>query len=310
MDVITKKMLIEKVKRMQYPVEQGQQYFEYSSADGFAFLGAAKAMLGLDYGYELQAMQERNYGLNDKSFVGAVEVSKDNQYVYTIWVCLEFLHSAWRMAQSAKQNDLCIELNEKIEMLAARVQAIGIYDDVGMQRYCTEEVNLIVPNVTSAAALIYVWLGWEDQARELITILGKHQKPSGNWEYLARDKQGAWKITREEDCYHVAMMVYHLSQLDKLGIRTWDMMSRSIRWLTMGKPRCGVCNKSDDNWLCEGSVGWGVPMMTLAVSGYNKRDLLLARLEKEGIVKTVKYLDHPNFRVRSMAGWVLAKVVG
>ena len=307
-----RQQLKEMVARMAYPDQNKEHYFDWHSADGFAFLGYAKATLGLDYGYELQAIQERNYALNHENSIGEVKVSAANQYVYTMWTCLEFL--------------LLIGEVRTANELVNRIRRIGRYavgpenstrdfaplnspqSSVGWQRYCSEECYLVVPNVTSAAALCFAWLGDRGKAEELVAVLRQGQLANGNWGYLAVTRDGVIgnDVIREEDCFHVAMMIYHLKEVGKIGIRTWDLVNKAWNWLIANKPRCGVCGKSG-GWFCEGSVGWGVPMMWLALQGEGERDLLKRNYIEQGAPVVESYLEHENFRVRSMTAWVLSR---
>lgn len=249
-------------------------YFENSSADGFAFLGYARAKAGLGCDYLYDAVKKRNFCLNSSQTIRKVTVAADNQYVYTIWVCIEFLS--------------LINKDDDIEDLISRVDAIGQYPNK-MMRYCSTEVHYLVPNVTSAAALIYSMAAQKDKAIELVQVLRDKQK-GGNWEYY---DLRANKPVRFEDSYHLAMMVYHLREIKRIsGIDTEDLVSKSI-----------VClNKMNAQELQGGSIGWGIPMLYVATKGIDDK---LNKRAYNGLMS--ESINNTNFRVRAIAAWALAK---
>jgi len=258
------------------------QYYENDSADGFAFLGAARLMVGLDADKCYSEMEKRNYTLNANKIVTRPNerVYKNTQYVYTLWACIEMLS----------------RLKEKeINFLIERVNQIGQYEN-GMMRYCTTEIRYMVPNVTSAAALIYSINGESQKASKLIQILEKNQDQDGNWQYEIRDKKTGKFINggRKEDSYHVAMMIYHLKEVARLtGLDTSFMVKKSLKCL----------HKMNKKNLQLGSVGWGIPMLALATHDLD------SELHKKALNETLnKSIKHPNFRTRSIAAFCLAKI--
>jgi hypothetical protein len=249
-------------------------YYENDSADGFAFLGYARSKVGLDYDYCFEAISERNFCLNRSQTINKVITPTDNQYIYTIWSCVEFL--------------LFINQFDAVDDLIKIVDGIGQYPN-GMMRYCSTEVSIIVPNVTSAAALIYSMTGVQDKAEELVGVL-RNTQIEGNWQYYNLRTN---KYTRVEDSYHVAMMVYHLRETQKVsGIYTEDIVLKSVKCLK-------ELNRKN---LQSGSIGWGKPMLYIAIKGLD--DELCVRSFNAIINES---LDHSNFRVRAISAWALSK---
>jgi len=250
------------------PYPYANEYFESTSADGFAFLGYAQQALGLDATYCRDAIRERNYTLNAEQHIKAtgITVPKSNMYVYTIWPCVEFLN-------------LRGEWN-KIEELVHIIEEIGTYKN-GMSRYCTHEIDYIVPNVTSACALLYAITDRKGKAASLVNLLRSRQI-NGNWRY-GRATSG--KQLGMEDSYHLAMMIYHLRQVQITSqITTKDLVECALSQLLM------INNES----LQPGSIGWGIPMLYIATLGLDNNLSLRALKAMMG----TKGLCHQNFRVR------------
>lgn len=249
-------------------------YYEHDSADGFAFLGCARAKVGLDWAACYEAVDSRDFCLNAEQSINKITVPFYNQYVYTLWACIEFL-------------DL-INKGEIIGELVRRVDDIGQYPNK-MMRYCSTEVEVVVPNVTSAAALIYSMVGKKDKSKELVQVL-REQQVDGNWRYYNLRTN---KYTRVEDSYHVAMMVYHLKKLQRIsGINTEDIVLNSIKCL----------NKLNAKKLKLGSIGWGIPMLSVATKGID------AKLYNRSFNKTLtESIKSENFRVRAISAWALTK---
>ena len=274
-----------------FPDEEVNAYYEWSSADGFAYLGTAKALNALDYTSCLEEVNKRNWRLKSSISINGNKTTENNKYVYTLWTCAEFFDTI---------NDV-----DSLNKIAAEVYSIGTYPS-GKVRYCSEEVYYVVPNVTSAAILVYTLVGNKSLATKLLDILQDWQSKNGNWHYYTLDHNlNQIRIKTKEDCYHVAMIIYHLREANRINpeLNVDSVVSRSIDFLMKDKPRCKICRRSKGiSWLCDGSIGWGVPMIYLATKG------LISR-EKEDIAKklTCEYLNHANFRVRTTAAWALAK---
>jgi len=275
--------LKENIKNITFP-SGTNNYYENDSADGFAFLGAARLIVGLDADKCYEEIKKRNYTLNVDKIIARPnrKVFKDTQYVYTLWACIEMLS---RLEGQG----------ETINFLIDRVNQIGQYEN-GMMRYCTTEINYIVPNVSSAAALIYSINQEVPKANRLLTILKENQLGYGNWEYKIRGKKTQNFVSAGicEDSYHLAMMVYHLKEITRLtGLDTSSITKRSLQRL----------REINEKKLDAGSVGWGIPMLALAAHGLDSE--LYERALNETLSKSIK---HTNFRTRSIAAFCLAKI--
>ncbi|MBN2298600.1 MAG: hypothetical protein JXM72_08395 [Deltaproteobacteria bacterium] len=259
------------------PYPYAHEYFESASADGFAFLGYAQYALGLDATYCRDAINERNYTLNAEQRIKATDITVPNtsMYVYTIWPCVEFLHLRGEYA--------------KFQELVHLVEEIGAYQN-GMIRYCTHEIDYIVPNVTSACALLYALTGRTDKAASLIDLLRSRQL-DGNWRY---EIFSSGKLCGMEDSYHLAMMVYHLRQVQiTTQIMTSDIIDKALPQL----------QKLNNEYLQPGSIGWGIPMLYISSLGLDdglSQSALKAMMGTRG-------LWHKNFRVRAITAWALVK---
>jgi len=259
------------------PYPCANRYFEADSADGFAFLGCARQVLGMDTGYCREAIGKRAFTLNAEQRIRAtnIVVPATNRYVYTIWPCVEFLHAMGE--------------HETVGELMDVVEGIGTYEN-GMVRYCSHEIDYVVPNVTSACAMLYAISGRADRAAPLVDILRSRQI-DGNWRY---EIYSTGMPCGMEDSYHLAMMIYHLRQVQAIsGIRTSDLIEESM-------PRLQELNSAS---LQPGSIGWGIPMVYIASIGLDDR---LSRKALHALMG-MNGLRHHNFRVRAIAAWALVK---
>jgi len=251
-------------------------YFENDSADGFAFLGAAKALLGLNAELLCGMVRDRKYRLNAARKVKKtkVKVPEDNVYVYTLWASYELFAAVQSQEDLVKIRDM--------------LKTIGFYPN-GLIKYCTTEIHYGVPNAASAAALLFAYYGDLDLVSDLVGWLRDAQK-NGNWHY---QNMKSGKVLPPEDPYHVAMIAYQLRELQRLhGIKTDDIVEHSIADLSQ-------TNKRE---IDGGSIGWGVPMIYLATIG------LAPKLSRRAFRETTKSsIVHSNFRTRAIAAWALAK---
>jgi len=275
-----------------YPNASVNNYYEYSSADGFAFAGAALAMRKSDLVFDLlKEVDKRNWKLNAAIGINKIPVSISNDYVYTLWTCAEFFY--------------ILKDKQRLREVANRIDNIGRYaSPINLVRYCSEEVNYVVPNVTSAAILVYTMVGRHGKAKKLLDIFLQHQHYNGNWKYYVLNSTGP-RHTVFEDCYHLSMILYHLRMANKINpqLKIHNAVTKIMAYLLKNKPRCSVCKRSEDSWLCGGTIGWGIPMMFLGTYG-----LINSKKHMQGLLKTVRYLNHPNFRIRSIAMWALERV--
>jgi len=280
---------------LKYPDASINNYYEYSSADGFAFAGAALAMQqqsSNEVASLLEEVDKRNWRLNATIGINKVPVTINNDYVYTLWTCAEFFY--------------ILKDKQRLREVANRIDAIGRYNyPINLVRYCSEEVNYVVPNVTSAAILVYTMVGRHGKAKKLLDIFLQQQQPNGNWQYATLVPKTGLRYTVFEDCYHLSMILYHLRAANKINpqLKIHEATTRIMTYLLKNKPRCTECRRSKNSWLCEGSIGWGIPMMFLGTYG-----LVDSKKHIQGLIKTTSYLNHPNFRVRSMSMWALERV--
>ena len=201
-------------------------------------------------------------------------VPEDANYVYTIWTCTEFLRALRNL--------------DSTRWLMCILEDIGMYKN-GMQRYCSLEIDLEVPNVTSAAALLYAWDGQIEIASRLVDLLRMRQI-DGNWWYVIHSTGETYK---PEDSFHLAMMIHHLREIQRAdGIQTNDLITDALHALA-------ALNEPE---LQPGSIGWGYPMIYLAAVGLDKS------LARRAYVATLKQgLTHENFRTRALSAWALVK---
>lgn len=249
-------------------------YYERSSADGYAFLGYARKKLGMDPGECRKEVLRRKGSLGKAQRIRATRVPANTKYIYTMWTCAEF----FRATGDAQW----------IQEMLLTVNRIGCYDS-GMMRYCDREVWYEVPNVTSAAALLYSMGGRADLASALLQVLRRRQT-DGNWRYrlLPEGATGAF-----EDSYHLAMMVYHLRELCRItGLDVSDMTSHAIDTL----------RRMNAEVLQGGTIGWGIPMLFLATVNLDSE--LSGRALSASLSCAI---CNSNFRVRALTAWALTK---
>lgn len=254
---------------------EDNSYHQRTSADGWAFLGFAQHRLGLDYSRSVYEMFKRQCRLNGENVINATSttVPEDANYVYTIWACVELLRA--------------LRKPDAMHWLVCILEDIGIYPN-GMQRYCSYEIDLEVPNVTSAAALLYAWDGQTEIASRLVDMLRMRQI-DGNWWYIIHSTGEKYK---PEDSFHLAMMISHLRELQSSGIQTDDLLDPALDALwTMNMLE-----------LDPGSIGWGYAMIYLAVVRLRK-----AFAGRAYAATLERGLIHENFRTRALSAWALTK---
>tara|TARA_Y100000004_G_scaffold57301_1_gene63804 strand:- start:1530 stop:2360 length:831 start_codon:yes stop_codon:yes gene_type:complete len=253
-------------------------YYEKDSADGYAYLGYSQAILNLDYNICYNKMMNSNLTLNADRRIPAtnVKVYKDTLYVYTFWSCIEFLQ--------------VVNKKKEINNIMEHVDNIGQYESNGMMRYCTTEINYVVPNVTAIGALLYAFVGDFNKSNELIETLEKRQV-DGNWKYGIIEGKKETILKREEDSIHLSMIVYSLRMVQLISkIDTSGMVDKALRKLY----------QKNKNTIQGGSIGWGIPMLYLATKGLDESlaDRSLDELLKRGI-------NSSNFRTRGLSAFCL-----
>lgn len=255
----------------------GSTYFEDTSADGFAYLGYARASLGLDCSEFRTAITERNYTLGASRRINATgrEVNKNTKYVYTMWACIEFLRQ--------------IGDEETVNSLVREVEEIGKYG-CGMQRYCDTEINYVVPNVTSAAALISAYAGQTEEADKTLNLLRSCQR-DGNWDYYIYEKDGSRRASGPEDSLHLGMMIYQIREAGKiLSQDVSDMLDPAVeRLVALNKGKIADSSIGNASAAYLATYGTGLP------------------LEESSRAGACKLLTHNNFRKRAFAAFSLTK---
>lgn len=263
--------LKEIAKNMEFPLDD--YYFEKSSADGYAFLGIAKKMLGLPYGKCLKEVNKRGPRLGAEWDIHGTKLTRKTRYTYTAWPVYEFYST--------------IHDSERCKEVIDALNDIGRYDN-GMMRYCEVETNYLVPNVTAVAALTYIRHGMLDKASSLIDALEKHQKPNGNWAYIDVETGEEKAI---EDSYHMAMILIALREMGNHFTEEDGMMIKAMDFLL----------RDNEKDIKMGSQDWGPSFIYLATLGVNED------LNKRAYEICKETIHHKNFRTRSMSIWALTK---
>jgi hypothetical protein len=262
------------VSEIKFP--ESNIYFEKVSADGYAFLGFARTKCNLNYNNCLNKIIENKFSLNSNHSIKGINVTKNNKYVYTMWTCCEFLYQIGK-------KDLILSLGKEIDK-------IGTYDN-GMYRYCLEEVFYLVPNVTTAAALIFSYNGEFEKTKNIIKSLYNYDREHGLQYFFLNSLLKLDRLGQKEDAYHLAMMAYHLVTIEKISkINTRNLYLKIIEDL----------EKINVRRISPGTIGWGYPMLYAATKGSN------VELEKRSLSATLKCgIHNANFRTRAMSAWAL-----
>jgi len=151
-----------------------------------------------------------------------------------------------------------------------------------MKKYCTEEINYLVPNATSSSALIYAFNNEFEKTKYLIDILEKNQNKNGNWNYHHELNSKLNKI--EEDSLHLSMIIYQLKEIKKItNINTDDIVNKSLKCLKSLKHNYWKWN-------------WGRGMEYLITQNQSLLDEIIC-----------KGIHNNNYRIRSMNIWSLCK---
>lgn len=257
-------------------------YYEKDSIDGYAFLGIARALMGLDTSEVESIMNEKVYGLNAPYNIQGTPLPPDTIYAYSCYPCYEFYN--------LKNNKT--RTTDIIQWLTKR---IGVYKDVGMMRYCNHETGYLVPNVTPLTALMYLKHGGDDlrgKAKNLMLTMAKRQEKNGNWRYYLNGEPG-----RQEDSMHVGMILCGLR-----GVK--ELMPMPELDSTISKAVAGLY-EMNRGMLQTGTVGWNPPFVAVATHGLRAYKDLYDR----AYIKTKKQTIHnSNFRVRAISAWALALI--
>ena len=257
---------------MKYPLDD--YYFEKSSADGYAFLGISKYLLGLDWSHCLNIVNTKGPRLCADWVSNDTMLNRETVYAYTCWPLYEFYYM----------------INDKVGMdniVNIMDDKIGYYEP-GVFRYCDIEIDYVVPNVSATAALTYARHGRLDDAHALVEELRERQQKSGNWFYTNK-KDGS--VDRLEDTSHLSMMVISLREIESFGFETVDMVEGAMEYLR---------NDNRIN-IKMGSIGWGAAYLYLATIGLD------GDMNNKSYEMCKDTIRHRNFRTRAITLWALTK---
>lgn len=264
-----------KVEGVKLP--QTNVYYERDSIDGYAFLGWARQLMGMDTSEVEEIMEEKAYGLNAKYTIRGTELPPDAIYAYSCYPTYEFYRAIGR--------------RDRVDNIIYWLDKIGPYDN-GMMKYCNTETNYIVPNVTPLTALVYLKHGQPEKCTELMKALSGQQEKDGNWRYNIKGT-----LAGTEDSMHLAMMVCALREIQELNpdMDTGDMVQKAVN-------RLEGMNKAI---LQTGTVGWNPPFLAVALRGISEFKDLYDRAYKKTYTHTI---SNTNFRVRAISAWALALI--
>ena len=270
---MTRSQLATLVQGVQLP--QTNVKHERNSADGYAFLGAARYLLGLETGELAQEVLNRRFRLGGEQEINGVAMSADADYTYLLWACFEFFSLLGRKAV--------------LSDIQSRITQIGCYPD-GLVRYSNEECHYVVPNVTACAAKVYDAMGLDNHTGVLLERFLPLQV-EGNWHYYRDD---GTDLGFGEEPAHLALIVFLLRGLAKhdYGEALPKAVGFSVETL---------CKK---NWrrIRMGTINWGPAFLLLAVVGLEKK---LAKRAYQAVISNG--VNAPNFRARALSLWTLAR---
>jgi len=260
------------IQGVEFP--QSNDYFEDSSADGYAFLGIARKNMGLPIGDILIELKSRKWGLNREHKIRGTITPADTVFIYTMWPVFQFYLKSF--------------LAGKLKKIIQYIDGIGIYPN-DMQRYGTTEIKLAVPNVSALSAHMLCVAGRIDDARIRIEALRREQTTQGNWQYI---QDGEYTNTTE-DSMHIAMIIIGLRGVKKYSnIPVDDIIQKALVELI----------RLNTNGVMPERIGWNPAWVAVASKGLNNT---LYR----GAINTVLQdtIKHKNFRVRAMGAWALSE---
>lgn len=193
---LNEKILRARIEAVSYPT--AQDYYQLTSADGYALLGAAKFLLGLDYQKEYDTVFNGDvYGLRDSYAIQGEKFDKSTEYIYTCWVVSIF----------AELIDI-----EKLQNIKKRVGLFSIYTrgiSADAVSYTSPDCNYIVPNVQAMA------VGLHFEGYKCLKWLQKNIY-EGNWRYGFRDQDHF--INTSEDIPHLGFICMALRENDSAKV--------------------------------------------------------------------------------------------
>lgn len=179
-----RQILRDKICSIKFPTVQ--DYYQITSADGYALLGAAKSLLNIDFQNEYKIVFNGEvYGLRDSYGIQGEQFDENTEYIYTCWVASIF----------AELVDV-----EKLQDIKERVSRFPIYArGIAMNAvsYTLPDCNYIVPNVQAMAVRLHY------DGRKCLKWLHKNIYDS-NWRYGFRGEDHF--INRSEDIPHLGFI--------------------------------------------------------------------------------------------------------
>lgn len=273
---ISRDQVIEAVQKIKFPDPLPNAWYEWSSADGFGFLGTAQFILDLPFRVCLNAIRKRNYTLWANAKIHGTDTTPDTVFTYTCWPSFLLLNTVGA---------------QDVDLIYDRLDMIGTYPDSGMMRYCDTEIDRIIPNVTACAALIYSHRD-PDRTQSLVDVLRANQEPNGNWSYVIVSEG---RKTAQEDSFHLAMMIHLLREVERVtNIDCSDMVAKAVACLTK------ACSKG----ICAGRLGWGWGTVYAAADGIDQK--LANEARRLAFTEGLRTL---SFRGRGYSAYFLARGV-
>lgn len=191
------------VQSVEHPTkDDDHSYYSLTSVDGYALLGAAKYLLGLDYS------KEKNYVFNGDVFGlrAAYQIKHETFPPNTT-----YLYSSWVVNFFAK----CLGKDYEKKVVSS-INTLPVFSDTfanGAVSYCSPKCNYIVPNVQAMAVNLH------EKGAKCLRYL-QDTEVSGNWRY-ARLKEKTF-LPVMEDIPHLAFMIVALDSVEEAA----DMVSR------------------------------------------------------------------------------------
>jgi len=187
---------------------KGAPYYSHTSVDGYAWLAAAKAMLGIDYAAELEIVtRDEAFGLRVPYTILGKRCTAGATYTYSCW-------PVWELAKAIPSDSLMRRVNAELRLIPFH-ETDGA--EAGAIDYVSEGCDYLVPNMQALGALML-----PEHSAQLIKWLEQNQAADGNWPYTIIRTQ---KNNRKEDVTHLAIMVCALRELGAKG----GMLDKSCR---------------------------------------------------------------------------------
>jgi len=262
---LNEKSLKARVQAIYFPTVQ--DYYQLTSADGYALLGAAKFLLGLEYQKEEEIVFNGDVlGLRDSYAIQGEKFDRDTEYIYTCWVSSIF----------AELID-----KKKLQEIKQKVGCFSIYSrgiSTNAISYTLPDCNYIVPNVQAMA------VGLHYAGFKCLKWLEKNIYED-NWRYGFKNENHF--INRTEDIPHLGFICMALNgkEAAKKVIQTAEV----------------TMNKMYESNVCKSQIGNLDAVFSLATSNEKLKKIALMKTHK------VLCDEGENFRARCWAAYALAK---